>query len=67
MPLELLVCFEYESNDVFATFKSFGYGQQKAYIDWIYESKTEETKASRILKMMNKLKLGLKHHQKETI
>jgi len=65
IPQELLDCFEFEPNDVYNTFLSFGDGQRKTYIDWIYESKSEETKTRRILKMMNKLKLGLKLHQKE--
>ena len=65
IPQELLDCFEVEPNEVYNTFLSFGDGQRKAYIDWIYESKSEETKTRRILKMMNKLKLGLKLHQKE--
>ena len=65
IPEELLACFENEPQDVYHTFTNFTEGEQKAYIDWIYAAKKEETKAQRIAKMMAKLQLGLKFYDKE--
>lgn len=64
IPDELNECFENEPSSVKLTFDSFTESEKKAYLDWIYNSKSEETKARRILLMMQKLKLNLKHHQK---
>ena len=56
IPQEIMECFENESPELLKTFLSFTEGEQKAYLDWIYEAKTDETKARRILKMMDRLK-----------
>lgn len=64
VPEELLLCFENEDKSCLENFEALGEGAQKAYIDWIYASKTEATKANRIAKMMDRLKRGLKLHHK---
>ena len=63
---EIIKCFEDEPKKTYQTFLSFTEGEQKAYLDWIYAAKTDETKAKRILKMMNKLRKKLKFYDKET-
>ena len=63
---EIIECFEDEPKKTYQTFLSFTEGEQKAYLDWIYDAKTDETKAKRILKMMNKLRKKLKFYDKET-
>lgn len=65
IPLEIMACFQNESNSIFHTFTSFTEGEQKSYMDWIYEAKTDDTKARRIAKMMERLQKKLKHHDKE--
>lgn len=65
IPEEILLCFENESTSVLETFQQLTDGERKAYLDWIYEAKTDATKANRIVKMMNKLAKGLKHFDKE--
>ncbi|TPN85182.1 YdeI/OmpD-associated family protein [Aquimarina algicola] len=55
IPEEIILCFENEPKKVYKTFLSFSEGEQKSYLDWIYSAKTEETKANRILKMMDRL------------
>lgn len=65
IPQEILECFEDEPKRVLETFLSFTEGEQKAYLDWIYEAKTEDTKADRILKMMERLKKKRKFHDKK--
>ena len=45
----------------------FPKGQQKVYLDWIYSAKRDETKASRILKMMNKLQRNLRLHDEDNV
>ncbi len=62
---EIIECFEDEPKKTLKTFLSFTDGEQKSYLDWIYDAKTEETKAQRILKMMERLKKGLKYFDKE--
>ena len=59
IPQELLDCFSEEPKHLLKTFRSFTQGQQKAYIDWIYAAKKEETKALRIAKVMERVTLGL--------
>ena len=60
IPKEMLDCFANEPKILLKTFKSFTEGEQKAYLDWIYEAKTNETKAKRIAKMMERLGEELK-------
>lgn len=65
IPEELLLCFEDEPKTVYETFSTFSESQQKIYVDWIYEAKKDETRATRILKMMDRLKRGLKLNDPE--
>lgn len=65
IPTEIIECFEDEPKKSYQTFLNFTEGEQKAYLDWIYDAKTEETKADRILKMMNRLRKKLKFYDKE--
>ena len=44
IPDELIECFKNESPKVYDAFINFTEGEQKAYIDWIYGAKKEETK-----------------------
>jgi len=62
MPEEILDCFDNEPKPTLDTFLSFTEGEQKAYLDWIYEAKTADKKAERILKMMERLKQGLRFY-----
>lgn len=65
IPDEILACFKNEPKQILTTFNSLTQGKQKAYIDWIYNAKSDETKAARILKMMDRLVKGLSLYDKE--
>ena len=65
IPDEIMECFTDEPKKVLDTFLSFTEGERKSYLDWIYDAKTDETKAQRILKMMERLKKGMKYFDKE--
>lgn len=65
IPDEILECFKNEPKQLFTTFCSFTEGKQKAYLDWIYNAKSNETKATRIIKMMDRLVKGLSLYDKE--
>ena len=54
IPEELQLCLNSEPN-LFKTFLSYPDGEQKAFIEWIYSAKTEDTKVERIARTMNKL------------
>ncbi len=58
IPAEIMECFKNEPSSIYTTFLDFTLGEQKAYIDWIYEAKKEETKVERIVKMMEKVAEG---------
>lgn len=64
VPAEIMECFENEPKESLERFKSLPEGQKKAFVDWIYKAKTEDTKAQRILEMMDKMALGLNFHDK---
>ena len=64
IPKEILLCFKNEPKKIYENFMSFSEGEQKSYLDWIYGAKTQDTKANRILKMMNKLAKNQKLRQK---
>ncbi|WP_353122980.1 YdeI/OmpD-associated family protein [Dysgonomonas capnocytophagoides] len=51
MPEELVTCMKYEDS-IFEKFKLYSDSEKKAFIKWIYSSKTEQTKAGRIAKMI---------------
>ncbi len=61
---ELLTCFEYESATLLETFNHLTEGERKAYQDWIYGAKQEETRAKRIIEMMRLLEKGLRLHER---
>lgn len=65
IPLEIIECFKNESKKIFETFLSFTEGEQKVYLDWIYKAKTDETKANRVIRMMNRVQKKLKFYDKE--
>lgn len=64
IPTEIIECFKNEPKKIYETFLHFSEGEQKAYLDWIYKAKTDETKANRILKMMIRLEKKLKFYDK---
>ena len=65
IPEEIILCFENEPKKAYETFFKFTEGEQKSYLDWIYDAKTEDTKADRIIKMMNRLMKNQKLFDKE--
>jgi hypothetical protein len=60
IPDEIKKCFQFEPEVCYENYLKFNEGEQKAYLNWIYEAKTDETKAKRILEMMNRLKANLR-------
>ena len=56
VPQEIMDCFELEDNGLLELFKGQSENQQQEIINWISEAKKEETKARRILKLMNYLR-----------
>jgi len=63
VPDEILSIFELIAPELQTTFLQLKGSEQKAYIDWIYEAKSMETKDKRVDLMLKKLTKGLKHHQ----
>jgi len=49
IPEELILCMKYEEG-IFEKFENFSDAEKKAFINWIYSAKTEQTKADRIAK-----------------
>ena len=62
IPDEIMECFRLEPKNTYQTFLRFTDSERKAYLDWIYAAKKEETKATRILEMMTRLQKKLKLH-----
>ncbi len=54
IPEELLLCL-LDNPVEYKTFLSYTDGEQKAFIDWIYSAKTEETRVDRIANTLDKL------------
>lgn len=54
IPEELLLCFADEPA-LHKTFLGYTNGEQKAFVEWIYSAKKEETKVERIAKLFKKL------------
>ncbi|TRX71740.1 DUF1905 domain-containing protein [Carboxylicivirga sp. M1479] len=55
IPQELIDCFELEDNRLLGAFNKETANWQHEVVTWIYEAKKEETKAKRIIKIMNYL------------
>ncbi|MCJ0742413.1 YdeI/OmpD-associated family protein [Pedobacter montanisoli] len=66
VPEELLQCL---SDHPLAqqVFLSYTEGEQKAFINWIYAAKTDDTKVERISQMLNKLEKGERLKTKQTL
>lgn len=60
VPKEIMECFETEAPEIHSSFCLLSQGEQKAYIDWIYDAKKEETKVNRIATMMHRLQRNLR-------
>ena len=63
IPEEIILCFENEPKKAYETFLNLTEGQQKAYLDWIYSAKKEDTKAERIVQMMDRLAKGQRFYE----
>ncbi|MFD2514021.1 DUF1905 domain-containing protein [Pontibacter locisalis] len=63
VPEELLLCLQDEPA-AYKNFQSCTDGEQKAFVDWIYSAKTDETKVERIVQSINKLLSNQKLHEK---
>ncbi|MDX5419156.1 MAG: YdeI/OmpD-associated family protein [Hymenobacteraceae bacterium] len=61
VPEELLLCLKDEPA-AYHTFLSYTHGEQKAFVDWIYTAKTDDTKVERIVQTINKLLSHKKLH-----
>lgn len=59
IPEELQLCFLNEPA-AFKTFMHYSVGEQRAFIEWIYSAKKEETKIERITKMISMLEKNKK-------
>ncbi len=59
IPTELLLCLKDEPK-AYKVFLNFPEGEQKAYINWIYAAKKEETKIERLAKTVERLTKKLK-------
>lgn len=60
IPVEIMECFKNEPPLAYQNFMSFSEGERKYYLEWINNSKREETKVQRIVEMMNRLIQGKK-------
>ncbi len=65
IPEEIYLCFENEPEITYINFKNFTEGERKAYIDWIYSAKQEETIVNRIVSMMKRVFYDKKLSDKE--
>lgn len=63
IPEELALCLK-EDSVAYDTFLSYPDGEKKAFIDWIYAAKTDQTKVDRIVKTLNKLVKGERFYDK---
>jgi hypothetical protein len=65
VPDEIIECFKNEPNAAYENFQNFTEGEQKTYLDWIISAKTDETKADRIIRMMDRLQKKLEIRSEE--
>lgn len=63
IPYELQLCFDDEPSAL-KIFRSYSYGEQRAFADWIISAKTEPTKIKRLGKTVDALIKGKKFSEK---
>jgi hypothetical protein len=63
-PREMMQCLRDEPAAL-KFYQSLTDAEQKAYIDWIYTAKKEETKVERLAKTVHRLQAGLKRFDKD--
>jgi len=63
IPDELIICLTDEPN-AYEKFVQLTEGEQKAFIEWIYSAKTDETKVKRIVTTIDKVLTGQKLNEK---
>ncbi len=61
IPDELKECLENEPG-LYEKFMTYSDGEKKGFINWIYSAKTDETKADRIVKTLEKIEKGLRFY-----
>ena len=61
IPDELKECLQNEAG-LYEKFVAYTDGEKKAFINWIYSAKTDETRADRIVKTLEKIEKGLKFY-----
>ena len=66
VPEELLQCLKDEPA-AYEKFLKCTDGEKKAFVDWIYAAKTDETKVERIVQTINRLLSNQKLHEKKSI
>lgn len=57
IPEELVECLQNEAG-LFEKFLAYSEGEKKAFVNWIYSAKTDETRADRIVKTFEKIEKG---------
>ncbi|WP_165045845.1 YdeI/OmpD-associated family protein [Dysgonomonas sp. ZJ709] len=62
MPEELVLCMKYEDG-VLEKFETYSDGEKKAFVNWIYSAKTEQTKVDRIAKTIIMIQSGEKFYK----
>lgn len=62
IPEELIECLQNESG-LYEKFLNYSDGEKKAFINWIYSAKTDETKTERIVKTLEKVEKGQKFYK----
>ena len=62
IPEELKECLQNESG-LYEKFMTYSEGEKKGFINWIYSAKTDETRADRIVKTLEKIEKGQKFFQ----
>ena len=63
IPEEFLICLKDEPK-AYKIFLSYTEGEQKAFMDWIYAAKKEETRIERMAVTINKVLKGLKYGER---
>ncbi len=63
IPEEIKEVLKHESEETSVFFDSMKDSEKKAYLDWIYKAKSEDTIVQRIVKMISKLKEKKKFYE----